>query len=216
MSQEQPRIRASAQRLGPGDVYPASGNPAARAQRDDALAARHDAGDRGLVVLETGLPGQRLFTAVSGDQTVAQFSVTEPSEEIKGTGDAVTIGEALEAAGMTAGDKPVDRADAAAVQAAEARATGRGGPAPGGLGSVAQSAADANARVTDKEQRAKLGDVLAGAAARLPADKAATREDAERVRKAEERNYREAGDEEEGGVAAAVAAASSINAAKTK
>ncbi|KAL3517590.1 hypothetical protein ACH5RR_020179 [Cinchona calisaya] len=38
----------------------------------------------------------------------------------------VTIGEALEAAGHSAGEKVVDEGDAAAIQAAEFRATGRG------------------------------------------------------------------------------------------
>ncbi|KAJ8506607.1 hypothetical protein OPV22_007493 [Ensete ventricosum] len=217
MSQEQSRRAGGLQRMEPGDVYPVHGDPAARVQREEALAGHRDPGEPGLVVTETDLPGQRLITTVSGGQVVSQFAVPAPSEA-KGAGDAVTIGQALEAAGMTADDRPVGRADKAAVQAAEVRATGLGGPLPGGLGSAADAAAEANARVGDAAQRAKLGDVLADAAARLPADKAVTREDAERVRAAEERNYEGGEDmeQEEGGVAAAVMAAAGINEARIK
>lgn len=41
------------------------------------------------------------------------------------TGRAITIGQAPEATALTAGDKPVDQSDAAAIQAAEVRATPR-------------------------------------------------------------------------------------------
>ncbi|CAL9751401.1 unnamed protein product [Musa acuminata subsp. burmannicoides] len=180
MSQQQPP-RAGLQRVGPGDVYPVHGDPAARVQREEALSGHRDPGEPGFVVTETDLPGQRLITTVSGGQVVSQLAVPAPSEA-KGAGDGVTIGLALEAAGMTAGDRPVGRADKAAVQAAEVRATGLGGPLAGGLGSAADAAAEANARVGNAAQRAKIGDVLTDAAARLPADKAVTREDAERVR----------------------------------
>ncbi|XP_065041376.1 late embryogenesis abundant protein D-34-like [Musa acuminata AAA Group] len=213
MTQQQPP-RAGLQRVGPGDVYPVHGDPAARVQREEALSGNRDPGEPGLAVTETDLPGQRLITTVSGGQVVSQFAVPAPSEA-KGAGDEVTIGQALKAAGMTAGDRPVGRANKAAVQVAEVRATGLGGPLAGGLGSAA---AEANARVGNAAQRATIGDVLADAAARLPADKAVTREDAERVRAAEETNYEggEDREQEEGGVAAAVMAASGINAARIK
>lgn len=73
----------------------------------------------------------------------------------------ITIGEALEAAAMTAGDKPIEQSDAAAVQAAEVRATGISENIPGGIGAAAQSAATANIGVMSDEYKTKLGDVLA-------------------------------------------------------
>lgn len=73
--------------------------------------------------------------------------------------DSVTIGEALETAALTAGDKPVDQSDAAAIQAAEVRACGYAHP--GGVAAAAQSAANLNARTMNVELKTKLGDVLA-------------------------------------------------------
>ncbi|RWW11730.1 hypothetical protein BHE74_00028723 [Ensete ventricosum] len=226
MSQEQPRRAGGLQRMEPGDVYPVHGDPAARVQREEALAGHRDPGEPGLVVTETDLPGQRLITTVSGGQ-VKKSQPGSPffCSMLAGTaGEGVTRrflwvsgGVAIRGAGAVGGEGG-GRRDKAAVQAAEVRATGLGGPLPGGLGSAADAAAEANARVGDAAQRAKLGDVLADAAARLPADKAVTREDAERVRAAEERNYEGGEDmeQEEGGVAAAVMAAAGINEARIK
>lgn len=53
--------------------------------------------------------------------------------------DAITIGEALEATALSAGNKPVNQSDAAAIQAAEIRASGS--IHPGGVAATAQSAA---------------------------------------------------------------------------
>lgn len=74
----------------------------------------------------------------------------------------ITIREALEAAIATAGNKPVDQSDAAAIQAAEVRATGSNVIAPGGVGAAAQSAAAFNAGLgLDRdEDKIKLADVL--------------------------------------------------------
>lgn len=74
--------------------------------------------------------------------------------------DVVTIGEALELAALSARDKPVDESDAAAIQAAEVRATGLGHVVPGGIGAEAQRAAAVNIRTTRDEQKTKLSDVL--------------------------------------------------------
>lgn len=74
---------------------------------------------------------------------------------------AITIGEALEAATKTAGNKPVDQSDAAAIQAAEVRASGTNVIAPGGIAASAQSAANHNANVDRDEDKIKLVDVLA-------------------------------------------------------
>lgn len=54
----------------------------------------------------------------------------------------------------------MERSDAAAIQAAEVRATGLDVNIPGGLAAQAQSAADANAWAARDEEKAKLGDVL--------------------------------------------------------
>ena len=76
--------------------------------------------------------------------------------------DAITIGEALEASALTrGGDKPVDQSDAAAIQAAEMRATGKNEIVPGGLAATAQSAATKNARTMADLQKTTLSDVLA-------------------------------------------------------
>lgn len=74
---------------------------------------------------------------------------------------AITIGEALEATAQTAGNKPVEQSDAAAIQAAEARATGTNVIAPGGLAAAAQAAASYNeSGLMRDEDKVKLGDVL--------------------------------------------------------
>jgi hypothetical protein len=77
-----------------------------------------------------------------------------------GRRDAVTIGEALEASALLAGDKTVDQSDAAAIQAAEVRATGTNEVTPGGVASMAQSAADVNPRIMLDEAKTRLSDVL--------------------------------------------------------
>ncbi|KAG1348254.1 late embryogenesis abundant protein 31-like [Cocos nucifera] len=188
----------------PGDVLPVSGDPVARSERD-ALLNRDDPG---LVVAETDLPGKRLVTASAGGQVVAQFAVPAPAAGgAVPEGEPVTMGEALEAAAlMVDGEKKVDRADAAAIQAAEARATGLEGATPGGVGSEAQAAAASNAR---GEEGVSLRDVLRDATSKIPRDKVVTREDAQKVVGAEQRNRGQG--EPEGGVAASVVAASRLN-----
>lgn len=148
---------------------------------------------------------------------------------------AITIGEALEATAQTAGDKPVDQSDAAAIQAAEVRATGSNVIIPGGLAATAQSAAAHNASVNRNEEKIRLNEVLTvhsiaefllfkgfifesyadliylqGATAKLPADKAVTRQDAEGVVSAELRNNPNVATHP-GGVAASIAAAARLN-----
>lgn len=72
----------------------------------------------------------------------------------------ITIGEALAATALTAGEKPVEQSDAAAIQAAEARATGSSIVTPGGLAATAQSAASANEGLAEDVDKIKLNDVL--------------------------------------------------------
>nr|KYP74423.1 hypothetical protein KK1_007101 [Cajanus cajan] len=131
-----------------------------------------------------------------------------------GGGGGITIGEALEATVLTAGKKAVEWSDAAAIQAAEVRATGRTNIVPGGVAAAAQSAATLNARATKEEEKTKLGDILAGATSKLPADRAATRRDAEGVTGAEMRNDPNL-TTHPGGVSASVAAAARINQTQT-
>ncbi|CAM0876222.1 unnamed protein product [Alopecurus aequalis] len=91
----------------------------------------------------------------------------------------VKIGEALEAAAKAVGDHPVERSDAAAVRAAEARAVGPGETIPGGVAEQAEAAAESNATAAHDEDKVTIADVLTwNATAKLPTDKAVTREDA--------------------------------------
>ncbi|CAA7037547.1 unnamed protein product [Microthlaspi erraticum] len=147
---------------------------------------------------------------------VAEASGGQAEEELnkkKASEGTITIGEALEAAVLTAGNKPVEWSDAAAIQAAEVRATGRTNIMPGGVAASAQSAATLNARATSDDGKTTLADVLTGASSKLPSDKPATRKDAEGVTGAEMRNDPHLTTYPTG-VAASVAAAARINQAK--
>lgn len=146
-------------------------------------------------------------------KVVGQFVEPTPVEAGKVSAvreSAITIGEALEATAQTVGHKAVDQSDASAIQAAEVRATGSNVIVPGGLAALAQSAAAYNADCKREEDKVKLADVLTGATAKLPADKAATLQDAEGVASAEVRNNPDA-IATPGGVAASVAAAARLN-----
>ncbi|KAM0863376.1 hypothetical protein ACQ4PT_044626 [Festuca glaucescens] len=206
-------INDQTQPVRPGDVYPptAAGKDARR-QRDEFLAREQQPQqqkDGGLRVTETDQhDGSRVVTASAGGQLIAQF--TAPAAG--GATDAVTIGEVLQAA---ASDAPVGLADAAAVQAAETRATGLGRVVPGGVAAAAHKAAETNMRLgggvgdTDEEM-VRLRDVLGSATAVLPANKAVTREDARKVAAAAENAAGGGGSD----VADAVAAASEMNKGK--
>ncbi|XP_009370807.2 late embryogenesis abundant protein D-34-like [Pyrus x bretschneideri] len=167
--------------------------------------------EEGVTVTETINPdGNRVVTEKVAGQVVAQY--VEPPVPMASPGgaldrDAITIGEALEASALTAGDKPIEQSDAAAIQAAEMRATGRNEIAPGGAAAVAQYAASVNPRDVNKT---KLGDVLEDATEKLPADKPVTREDAKAVIGAEIRNSPNMATTP-GGVAESLAAAAGLN-----
>ncbi|KAM0929602.1 hypothetical protein ACQ4PT_001624 [Festuca glaucescens] len=91
----------------------------------------------------------------------------------------VKIGEALEAAALAVGDHPVEWSDAAAIQLAEARAVGPGATIPGGVAEQAEQAAESNATAADDKDKVTIADVLKwNATAKLPTDKAVTKEDA--------------------------------------
>lgn len=170
-------------------------------------------GDRGVTVTETKVPGRRIITEAVGGQVVEQYVEATPVEAGRSSAikeNAITIGEALEATAQTVGQKAVDQSDASAIQAAEVRATGSNVITPGGLAAMAQSAAAYNADCKHDQDKVKLADVLTGATAKLPADKAATLQDAEGVASAEARNNPDA-TATPGGVAASVAAAARLN-----
>ncbi|CAN6290605.1 unnamed protein product [Urochloa humidicola] len=183
-------------------------------QATDATAVQ------GVTVSETRVPGGRLVTEFVAGQAVGQYLARDDATAGgRGGGGAaagvvdntkVTIGEALEATALAAGDEPVERSDAAAIQAAEARATGLDANVPGGLAAQAQSAAAANAWAARDEDKTTLGDVLANATAKLVADKPVESADALRVAGAENRNKGD-GTARPGGVAASLAAAARLN-----
>lgn len=81
------------------------------------------------------------------------------SVNMKSSGsDPITIGDALEITALTAGNKPVEQSDAAAIRAAEIRATGFTHIA--GVAAAAQLAVELNGQTKNVEDKVKLGDLL--------------------------------------------------------
>ncbi|CAI9107811.1 OLC1v1007272C1 [Oldenlandia corymbosa var. corymbosa] len=171
--------------------------------------------DVGVTISEAEIDGRRIITEAVGGEVVGQYTLPKEGD-VKGTRTvpdlpvdptAVTIGEALEAAGLSAGDKVLDQGDAAAIHVAEMRATGLDTVMPGGIAAEAQSAAAHNAgRTTRDDDKITLGAVLEDATSKLVDDKPVTREDAEGVVAAETRNRPDLATFP-GGVAASVTAA---------
>ncbi|CAJ1958435.1 unnamed protein product [Sphenostylis stenocarpa] len=124
-------------------------------------------------------------------------------------GDPITIGEALEAVAISAGDKAVDQNDAAEIRIAEIRASGEKSVRSGCLGEMAQEAATFNSQQMRVQDMTKLSDILTDATEKLPADRAVTREDAEAVYALEREAIEVAA--EPGGVAASMATAANLN-----
>ncbi|KAE8686626.1 Late embryoproteinsis abundant protein D-34 [Hibiscus syriacus] len=138
-----------------------------------------------VTIEETHLDGKRIITESIDDKEIPlSYSASVPRG---GSRSLITIGEALEAAALTAGKKAVDWSDAAAIQAAEVRATGRTNIIPGGVAAAAQSAATRNANTFRQEDWIKLSDILSNATEKLPSDKTVTKDIAEEVRVAEMR-----------------------------
>ncbi|KAL0906987.1 hypothetical protein M5K25_025522 [Dendrobium thyrsiflorum] len=164
---------------------------------------------RGVTVTETEAPGRRIVRERIAGQTVVNFAVpTETPAEEDVPGEKITMGEALEAAGLSQSERPVEQSDAAAIQAAEVRAIKM--TAPGGVAAAAQSAAEINARIAREEDKITVGEVLNNATAKLAPDKEVTREDAEAVVGAELRNRPDLRTVP-GGVADSVTAAARLN-----
>ncbi|RRT64731.1 hypothetical protein B296_00041635 [Ensete ventricosum] len=158
-----------------------------------------------------GSPGQRLVTKfVAGQVRLKKVIAVGQYVIYRGAGggdqggfgcsvamwtDKVTIGEALEATATTAGDKTIEASDAAAIQAAEAIATGVNAVTPGGVAAAAQAAAAANASTDRDDDKTRLGQVV---------------KDAERVLAAEMRNSPDLLTHP-GGVGASMVAAARLN-----
>ncbi|GLT59806.1 hypothetical protein SLA2020_326040 [Shorea laevis] len=159
---------------------------------------------------QTDSSGKRAMVLEQYSQAVSLPPPESGNQQGNNLDDAITIGEALEATALTAGNKPVEWSDAAAIQAAEVRATGRTSIMPRGIAARAQSAATLNARTSRVEEKIKLADILTNATVRLPADKPVTRKDAEGVTGAEMRNDPNL-TTHPAGVAASVAAAARLN-----
>ncbi|XWS36311.1 hypothetical protein CRYUN_Cryun20dG0074500 [Craigia yunnanensis] len=171
-------------------------------------------GDQGVAAIKSDADGEVWVTEAVGAQVVGQYiqpevsAVTTPATFL--APDPITVGEALETAAFSAAFKPIDQSDAAAIQAAEMRATRSNEILPGGIASEAQSAATQNSRAMRFEDQTTLSDVLSDATLMLPRDKAVTREDADRVVAAELRNNPDM-TTTPGGVGAAMAAAARRN-----
>ncbi|KAG8370213.1 hypothetical protein BUALT_Bualt14G0093700 [Buddleja alternifolia] len=162
--------------------------------------------EQGVTVMETDYPGGRIITEAVGEQVIGQYMQAKTAEQA-----TITIGEALEASGRVAGDRPIDQSDAAAIQAAECMATGTNMISPGGLAATALAAAAYNAALPGDEGKVKLATILAGAPAKMAADKEATQEDAEKIMREELRNDPKLQTTHPGGVAEAVATAARMN-----
>ncbi|XP_059652676.1 late embryogenesis abundant protein 47-like [Cornus florida] len=221
MSQEQPirpqseqeptELHAQPEAPQDADAAAAVTQPAEleQTQKDGPTSAMQSAANRNEKA-ENNRSGRRIISESVEGQVVGHYDHLPGANFEPGN---ITIGEALEATALTLGHKPVDYSDAAAIQAAEVRATGRTNIVPGGVAAAAQSAATRNARTARDEDKTKLADILTDAAAKLPADKAVTRRDAEGVIGAELRNDPNL-TTRPGGVAASVAAAARINQSK--
>ncbi|KAJ7949252.1 late embryogenesis abundant protein D-34 [Quillaja saponaria] len=225
MQDAENRVLGHTQKGGPAAVmqFAASVNERAGvvSHKDVTDIARNE----GITISETKADGHRIISEAVLGQNVepdVPMKVLSPGQMILG-GGPLTIGEALEAAALSAGEKPVDQGEAAAISAAELRATGKNEVTPGGIGSLAQSAATRNTHVTRYEDMTKLSDVLKNATEKLPVDKPATNKVAEAVMHAEwEYPWRRNNDDTStttppaGGVAASVAAAARLNEHKMK
>ncbi|GAV81842.1 LOW QUALITY PROTEIN: SMP domain-containing protein, partial [Cephalotus follicularis] len=138
-----------------GDVFDVSGDLASRpvAPRDAALMQSAEAVALGQT--QKGGPAAVMQAATTVNQRAGQVQIylilsipKSVSEIVKytmwkpckwyqqfavGAIQQITIGEALEAAAHTAGAKPLDQSDTAAIRVAEIRATGFIAIIPGGL-----------------------------------------------------------------------------------
>ncbi|GLT49790.1 hypothetical protein SLA2020_233210 [Shorea laevis] len=231
MSQEQPRRLEEQEPIKHGDFFDVQGELAHKAVSPRDVSMKQPLQNAFLGQTQKGGAAAVMQPTVTRNERLTQQSNSHKKrkEALVGQGqnnqavsphsdnqhggnltNPITIGEALEATALTAGNKPVEWSDAAAIQAAEVRATGRTSIMPGGVAASAQSAATLNARITRNEEKTKLADILSNATSKLPADKPVTRKDAEGVTGAEMRNDPNL-TTHPAGVAASVAAAARLN-----
>jgi hypothetical protein len=164
--------------------------------------------EEGVAAQKILLPGAAIAMEYIAGQPVMVTVKPTPTDSFFATADAVTIGDALEAAAVGASDRPVGENDARAIQSAVMRATGAP-PRAGGVAAAAMSAADLNPRVPSAD-KTTLADFLMDATITMEADKVVTQEDAAKVLAAEMRAPHE-GEVTPGAVAAAIQAAADMN-----
>nr|AJA33582.1 late embryogenesis abundant protein LEA7-3 [Pinus tabuliformis] len=162
-----------------------------------------------MAVTKTAVTGQLLETQYVGGQAVRSTLKFMPTNHEIAASEAVTIGQALQAVVLKAGEKPVEGRDARAIQSAVKRATGKPALEKGSMAATAQAAAELNPRL-DEVAQTTLSDILVNAPEKLPRDKVLTREDAEKVLEAEARANRY-GFPTPGGVAEALMAGARLN-----
>ncbi|CAN1246719.1 Late embryogenesis abundant protein 31 [Linum grandiflorum] len=209
------RVLGRTPRSGPGAVMGSAATVNYHAGAVDRNQTTDSVRDQGVSVSVADVAGVSVVTETVAGQVIYFLShqlISKIQTEDVGRGgeDGITVGEALEAAALSVGEKPVDQADAAAIQAAEVRAIQSNRIPPGGIAAMAQSAANQNARTMGDENKTTVGDILSDAATKLSGDKEVTREDAQGVIEAEIRNKPDLRTTP-GGVAAAMAAAARVN-----
>ncbi|CAH2070138.1 unnamed protein product, partial [Thlaspi arvense] len=126
--------------------------------------------------------------SVSQSSSGGQF--VGPTEQISTAAEALvgrstTLTEALKAAAINVGHKPVETTDVAAIKEVEARATGDDVEKAGGVTTVAKAAVSRNEKIDEKDEKTKLRDVIAEIDVRVTRDRSVTSEDAEAAVKAE-------------------------------
>ncbi|OAO95705.1 hypothetical protein AXX17_AT5G52220 [Arabidopsis thaliana] len=138
-----------------------------------------------------------------------------PTEEISTAAEALigrstTLTEALKAASMNVGHKPVETTDVAAIKEVETRAIGGDIESDGGVTAVASKAVARNQKIGKDNEKTNLGDVIAEIDVKVTRDREVTSEDAEAVIRAE-LNHSPFNNIIPGGVAESVAAAYKLN-----
>ncbi|KAL1206678.1 Late embryogenesis abundant protein 49 [Cardamine amara subsp. amara] len=125
------------------------------------------------------------FTNISVEEHFSgQF--VGPTEQISTAaetlvGRSTTLTEALKAAAINVGHKPVETTDMAAIKEVEARVTEGGG----GVAAVAEKAVGHNKITGQGDKKMKLRDVIAEIDVKVTRDKTVTSEDVEAVVQAE-------------------------------
>nr|GMD73011.1 late embryogenesis abundant protein D-34-like [Ipomoea batatas] len=205
MSQQQPRRPESGgqEPIKYGDVFDVSGQLAAKLITQQDAAAMQSAENTAFGQTIKGGPAAVMQSAAARNVRNARVDPDVVGEQGVSVQEDDIAGHTFvtEAVG---GD---DQSDAAAIQAAEVRATGLGQILAGGVGADAQRAADINSRTTRDEFKTKIAD---DASWKMGDDKPVTVEDAAGVVNAEARN-KEDHATHPGGVAASMAAAAGIN-----